>query len=134
MRDELRAKGEIDENDNFREFSYMEEHEMMEKDPTKTYYKGHNFVKFLERGSIFGLKTLKKYAFKKTDKGFKVNNTYTKHAKLSIVAETSKVIIYTFNINNFKYLTEDIQVRYLSGNSLIILENFVGSLKHYYRL
>ena len=40
-----------------------------------------------------------------------MNYSFKKHAELSIIAETSKVIVYTFNVENFKYLTEDIKVK-----------------------
>lgn len=49
-----------------------------------------------------------------------MNNNYTKHAKLSIIAETSKVVIYSFKIENFKYLTEVIQNTLLSELSKTI--------------
>lgn len=109
IRFEKRKLGEIDENDELREFSYMEDDELIEKHPDNNYYKGHTFVKFLERGSIYGLKTLQKYALIKTDEGFVLDKDFMKHASLSIIAETSKVVVYTFNISNFKYLTEDIK-------------------------
>lgn len=76
LRNERRkTKGKLEEDD-VREFSYMDEPELTKNDPSHNYYKDHCFIKYLERGSIFGLRSLKKYTLERTKDGFKTNDSY----------------------------------------------------------
>jgi hypothetical protein len=88
----------------------MDEPELTKNDPQQNYYKDHCFIKYLERGSVFGLRSLKRYTLERTKDGFKTNDSYQKYAQLSIFAETAQVVVYSFSSDNFKYLTEDIKV------------------------
>lgn len=48
-----------------------------------------------------------------------VVNTKLEPAKLSVLAETSKVIAYFFHMRNFKYLPEDIKVAFSDQKTLL---------------
>ena len=108
--DEMRRNGEVTDEDSHREFSFQEEPDLMKLDEERIYYRDHAFVKYLERGSVFGLRSLKKYTLEETDEGWKPNSSYSQHANLSVLAETARVVVYSFDRDNFKFLTEEIQV------------------------
>jgi CRP-like cAMP-binding protein len=66
-------------------------------------------LKYLERGSIFGLRALKSQQMK-MDEGYQVTENVPEPARLTIIAETNDVLVYSFDIKNFVYLTEDLKV------------------------
>jgi hypothetical protein len=54
-----------------------------------------------------------------TTNNLNVVNTEIEPAKLTILAETSRVIVYFFHMRNFKYLPEEIKVAFDDQKTLL---------------
>lgn len=66
-------------------------------------------VNILERGTLFGFRTAKMYLMDMKS-AFDAVEHSLQPARLSIIAETHKVVAYHFDIKNFKYLPEEVKV------------------------
>jgi hypothetical protein len=75
-------------------------------------------VSILEKGSIFGFRTAKMYIMETTN-NLNVVSAEIEPAKLSILAETSRVVTYFFHMRNFKYLPEEIKVPFDDQKTLL---------------
>lgn len=97
-------------------FSFTDDEDRNKRDTAHTHYQGHVrsaqqvFVAFLERGSIFGFRSAKAFTMQVKD-NLTAEQLTVEPAKLSILCETSRAVLYHFDMKNFKYLPEEVKVR-----------------------
>ena len=63
----------------------------------------------LERGGLFGFRSALAFTLESKDNMELVSNKL-EPARLTVLVETSKVVLYFFSMTNYKYLPEEIKV------------------------
>lgn len=66
-------------------------------------------MSYLERGSIFGFRSAKVFTMQVKD-NMTAEQLTVEPARLSILCETSRAVLYHFDMKNFKYLPEEVKV------------------------